>query len=614
MAIHPKLKFSYEEIEFAMAILLDRVGFAMHFWASDMTIPHERDDLPEEWRGNQIITLEQLMMACDGADYALFHKSDPSVVNNSSQLVLARTSRKTGKTLLGFESQYIQIAITHTGEPAEGLFHAPSEVHIKPVLARIDNMVDKTPFFKMMHRKRNVDSGIDSYHSGYTWHRRIEAGETGRNMVGLRAIHVLGDEADYSSKAAHEERMQTALPTAYWFWGGVPRAGIRSQFWKVARTEEGAIWSRHVQGNYRLGMRYDLRANPIYHSQKAWRNELKGQPLDHDRVQTQVFGLDGGAGTSAFVDVPRKAIPFYYGDVSVVDLRDVSSMDMFVSKFRFDDVEEIVPWTMHIDYGFSPSPMIIGISYWKDNIWWEFARIRAMRMHAVAAAQLINAFDLALPMRPEIIVIDAHGRGAGVYEVMHESDEFAAYNYKQRLQNADFHTVLDDPRIFIHRRCNRAVKPVDMDEYGEVYTWMCEMCGENYLTEKEVRPKRTRAKELYTTYLGEALTAGQRFVDEGVKPTSWGVVLAERDDELIVELEGTVAHMMQSGAVRYEPPGGDDEDHNTDAWRALVAVQLRLTGEERARESWSIIEEYGLYDTTPVEERRMPQHQLLPMW
>ena len=571
MALKRKIEFSAEELQVGLAILTDPIGFLLHFWKDDVTIPKSRVDLPEDWRGNQVLTREQVILATDGFLYMILGDDARKIHPGVHQRVLARTSRKTGKTLIGFERNYIQIAITYTGERiSEGLFHSPGDAHMAPVVSRIDSKVDKTPLFAMMHDRRNMDSGIDSYKTNFRWHRRIEGPPAmgGKNMVGLRASHILGDEGDYSGKGAYDERRQTALPTAFEFWGGVPREGVRSNFRLVAR-QQGDDWSRLVQGRWELEERWDIRANPLYHSDQAFIEQLMGDPWSHGRVQTQILGLDGEEGVSVLPVVPTVQAP-WYRYIMATDADLASDMDAVLGGLDFDSVPNTaMDWMIHADYGFSPSPMVIGISFLdsESSCWIEFARLVVYRAHAPMAAKLINLLDINMPRQPRILVLDAHGRGAGTYEVLRESEEYARYKYKERLVSPDFHAIIEDERIRVHKRCKSVVSGRTA-ELGDSY--YCERCR-IMISSGETEPQRVRSKQYLTSALDDMLRAGQAWLETRFTKSDYGILLAHQDIELVDELKGTKGVLRGDGTqMVFVPPGGRDEDHNTDAWRCLA--------------------------------------------
>lgn len=581
--IRQKRNFSQDALEVGLVILTDPIGFILHFWKEETTIPVNRKDLPRRWRGKQVISLEQRLLWADGALYMLAADTLPDIARKSSQKVIARTARKAGKTL-HFEAMYVQIAICYGGrKQAEGLFHAPSEVHMTQVTSRIDAKVDRTPIFKMLHRRRASDIGVDEWNTGYIWHRRIEGtSNTGRNMVGLRAKHVLGDEGDYSQQVAQEERQQTALPDAFWFWAGVPRPGVRSVFWKTAQHDHS--WSCHSQTseNNNRGIFYDIRMNPLYHSKKAWALQIGNNSYDSDWVQTQVLGLDGGSGSSAFPTIAVHDYFFRFMAISDSDIEDEIALERFIDELFPADVLPFKPddWMIHCDYGHSPSPMIIGISYLWNNIWYEYARISALRMHSPAAARLLNAIDAATPTLSRVIVMDPHGRGAGTYENLQQLEMYKPWNYRDRLISANFHTRLEDSRIMVHKKCNHIVSPVE----DNPFIWECTFCRIMVFSE-DVRPARVLAKELLSSELSEALARGKKMLEQPSQEDEYGIVLSRQDSELYNELFGTTI-ITTSGrgaaTVTYVPPLGRDVDHNTDAWRCLIAGCRHLYADNNA--------------------------------
>jgi len=592
-------------------IMTDPLLFLMHFWKADTTVPESRLDLPEEWRGSQVITLEQRKMCLSGFPYMTMYDRYPEFCSRSAQRVLARTSRKSGKTLILFESRYVFLAINavvQSGEVREGLIHAPAENQIQPVLARVDSKVERTPLFRMLHGTLNRERGTDDWFTGFRWHRRIEGPPAvgGKNMVGLRGVVALGDEGDYAGKAAYEERRQTLLPQAFETWGGVPREGVDSHFRTVARSP-ASPWVKCMQGDWDKPFRWDVRANPLYHSNEAIKNEKGQDGWDNGRVKTQVLGLDGGEGVSVFPVVETVSAPWFrYIQMTIYDWD--STPDAVFQQLAIDDLlvaldgDEPEAWMIHCDYGYDPSPMVVGISFLVKSNWYEFARISATRMHSPAAAKMLNALDLYLPKRPLLIVFDAHGRGAGTYEILREGEEYAKYGYADTVISPEFHTVVDDDRVMVHAKCKNSVKR-RFTEYGPA--WFCEAC-QKALTQDEVMPTRVRSKQFYTTELADGFRiANQRFRGDELAPEVYGIVLAAEDHELVSELVGTRGMATGTGGTQLKlfPPLGDDVDHNTDAWRCLARgiYWLRVMGAKQSEKEE--LDDFGFFDTSPESRR-----------
>jgi len=581
-------KLSPEEQELGL-LLTDPMLFTKYFWKDDLTIPEYRTDLPAHWLGEQVLTLEQRLFILDGAMYFLFRDTLPDAAKDSNRSVLARTARKVGKTII-FESHYIQAAITNTiPGVTEGLFHAPGEAHLSPVLKRIDSKVDKTPLFKLLHKSRNQSQGIDEFRVGeatFVFHRRIEGQSgTGRNMVGLRAFNEFGDEGDYGQMEPYNERQQTDLPNCFRWWGGVPR-GVRGQFWTIARTALGEDWSRHVQGIY-PHLNYDMRASPLYHSQDAWGEVLGNDTYDSQRVQTQVLGLDGEEARSTFpiiaVDLD---LPFVGMTIRAADLPTRAAMKAVVSRFPFDKVKKATSWVIHSDYGFAPDPMVLGISYQTDpGVWNQFARITLLRMDNVNAARFIHVLDTTLPQKATLICLDAHGRGRGTYENLHGLEEYAGYDYDLRVIPVGFETSIPDPRILLHKKCRQPVRMV-----SEEYAWACSSCGVVVYRDEDLRPATVPAKQVLTSDLAEAFSAGQKWLDTGLLTSPEAVILAN-DPDLIDELQGTTSVSTESGRTRFQTPR-KNVDHNTDTWRCLMRA-LREIRDMQEDKDIASFEEYG---------------------
>lgn len=588
MPARQKKKLSPDELELGM-LLTDPYLFTLFFWKDDLTIPEHRLDLPKHWRGNQVITLEQRLLFLDGTIYFLFRDTMPEEAVKSSKKVLARTARKIAKTI-AYESKYIQAAITNTRPGVtEGLFHAPGEAHIGPVLTRVDSKVDKTPLFDLLHTSRNQSRGIDEFTVGdarWIWHRRIEGQSgTGRNMVGLRAYNDFGDEGDYGQEEPYNERQQTELPECFTWWGGVPR-GIRGQFWRIARTGLGKDWSRHVQGAHDH-LHYDMRASPLYHSNEAWRDVIGNDTYDSQRVQTQVLGLDGEEARSTFpIIAVNHKLPLMTMKLRSSDMPDLLSMTRVLSRIPFGKVEKASRWIIHSDYGFSPSPMVVGVSYeMSSNVWAQLARFTLQRMDNVQAAMFLHAVDKVLPVPAVLICIDAHGRGAGVLDTLHKQPEYAEYNYSERVIPAGFETQTPDPRVSLHKKCRQPVREVVPGQW-----WVCDTCHIQFGNEDDLRPAMIPSKQLLTSDLAECLAAGQKFLDTGMLTYSEAVILAG-DSELIDEMQGTTSIDTASGYVRFIPPH-KDEDHSTDTWRCLMRA-LRVLRDMEMGDGIASYDEFG---------------------
>jgi len=570
--------------EDAVFVILDPLLFALHFWSDDLTIPNDRPDLPARWVGEHIISKEQRIMALDGADYMLIRDVLPEVVSISSQRVALRTSRKIAKTVY-LEARIVQIPLTKT-KPGleEGMVHAPGEPHIAPVRDRVIRRIDRTPLFNMMHEKFDQTRGIQTWKTGATSHWRIEGLSTsaemaGRSMVGLRAQYMLGDEADFSQVDFYTQRDQTAMPTCFQYWGGVPR-GFRGIFWKICNTREGQGWSIH---------RYDMRANPLYHSQRAWDDQIKGDYYSQ-RVQTQVLGLDGEEAISSFPVIPVDAtIPYHQ---RLIDKSDVISGiygldDLLAMPVRA--VRDAESFLIAMDYGYAPSPSEIGIAYRKGPVWYTLGRLEMLHVDTFPCAELLVYLDQKiLPQPADLVMIDAHGQGAGVLSALHTNPTWTDLNYIDRAMDVGFAGTTRLQGIFMHKKCRTVVQNTGQRDG----MWRCDHCQQAIYDINELTEATLQTKIYLTNELKESFAQGERFLTGNTKwPTGNALVLGE-DEQVIAELRGTTEVQRQS-TVHYS--SATDREHCTDMLRCLMSAIIR-DAEAKRQEAVASVDEFGWVD------------------
>ena len=607
MALKQKQQLNRDQLNALVFTLCDPIGFARHIMKDRITVPESRTDLPERYRGKVVIGHEQRLMTLDGMWFALARWRRPEAAVGSRR-VLARTSRKIAKTTLGYELRYCWIsAINPSNMRVEALLHAPNEVHLAPVEARIHATIMDSPLLRSLFRNKNEDKGIWTWKTGITWHHRIEGEQkdrAGRNMVGIIATAILGDEGGYSRSGAYAERKQVAVPDCTEFWGGVPRPiefgifkEIAARTWEQMENGEEPIWSIH--GNPPESsvlwrgrrQRYDMRANPLFHSNSAFLAQLGTGTWDSDENTTQVLGLEGQAGSRAFNIVPRAPVPFYF--VQLTD-RDVESgtFEGVLSSIPFFEMEDQAEdWRIGIDYGFNPSPMQVIVFYRYRDIWYQYARVEALRCDTFDGARIVYVLDSSLPSLSSAIGIDTHGQGRGLGDTLSKNPLYQSMFYEERIVHAGFQSSIEDDRVLLHKKC-KAVVTIS-DEQAKIYS--CPVCSE-YIDSSNVIPRRVQAKELLTTDLMEAFSYASRRlggVEEDGK--SWGLVIAADDTPLLRELDGTVAIQAQR-ITRFEAPDG--MDHSTDALRAFAMTQ-RGRGEYevgRLAPLKAVMMEFGLYD------------------
>lgn len=607
MALKQRQQLSRDELNGLALTLCDPMGFARHVMRDRITVPESRTDLPEHYRGRIVIGHEQRLMALDGMWFALTRWRRPEVAVGSRK-VIARTARKTAKTTLGYELRYCWLSVTNpVNKRVEALLHAPNEVHLSPVEARIYATIMDNPLLRSLFNNKNEEKGIWTWKTGITWHHRIEGEQrdrAGRNMVGIIATAILGDEGGYSRSGAFAERKQVAVPDCVEFWGGVPRPvefgifkEIAARTWEQMEQGIKPVWSIHGNPPENSPLwrgrrqRYDMRVNPLFHSNKAFLDQLGTGTWESDENTTQVLGLEGESGSRAFNVIPRAPVPFYFIQLSDRDV-DTGNFEGILSTIPFFEMEEQADdWRIGIDYGFNPSPMQVIVFYRYQDIWYQYARIEALRCDTYDSARIVYVLDSCLPSLASAIGIDTHGQGRGLGDTLAKNPLYESMMYEERVVHAGFNTSIEDARVMLHKKCKMAVTLHD----PEAKMYACSLCQE-YIDSSQVVPRRVQAKELLTTDLMEAFSyADRRLAGASNDETSWGLVLAADDTPLARELEGTVA-VPTGRMTRFDAPDG--MDHSTDALRAF-AMTMRGEGSYETGKMAplkAVMLEFGLYD------------------
>jgi hypothetical protein len=608
MSVRKRQEFTKEQIAAGIHCLCSPIGFSYHIMGEQLRVPETRTDLPEWTRGHIVLTHEQRLMALDGASVALYRWRKPASAVGSYRIMM-RTGRKTGKTTFGYKMRYAWYStINPRGRTVEGLLHAPGQHHMNPVENQLESMFASSRLLSQLFEGHNLENGIWKWKTGISWHHRIEGSrvqDAGRAMVGLAVSYSLGDEGAYSSSGAYGERKQVTLPDAIEFWGGVPRAGEQGMFKTIAdRTrsdlESGRTpqWSLHANPTsitsklWQIPKRYSMFANILYHSDVAVRAQLGTDSWDSDIVLTQICGLDGEAGETAFPVVPTAPIPFYAVSLSANDVM-TGAAESILSGIEWGQVQAD-EWCISCDYGFSPSPMETIVSYRVEDLWYEMARISALRCDTHDAARIIYVIDQSLPILPEKIIIDSHGQGRGLMDTLIKHPAYQGMEYGERAYPANFHTSLPDERIMVHKVCSTPVQEAEKD-----VLWFCEACG-LHVPREAIKPINVQAKQLLTTDLIEAFQyAARRLAGTGViEKGKYGIVLAVDDSDLTRELYGTVA-VKQLTMTKFIPPDG--QEHRTDALRCLAMgrrAQTRIETNIARGGNW--MDEAGAYEIQPL--------------
>ena len=475
-------------------LLIDPLLFLLFFWQDDFSLPPSR---------------EQKLMFCDESDK-----------------ICVCTGRKIAKTIM-LERDIIQVGITHTSNAqgiTEGLFFTPNDPHMKPVLDRVFGRISRVDLFNLMKKQiRRGDNPTIEFYTGFMWYFRIEGTSgTDRNMVGLRAAYVIGDEMAFGNWVCHNSRLQTALPWAKWKYCGVPNGVRDTPFYAIDQKQEGKGWSHH---------KYPTFINPIYHDKEAI-EELKTSygGTETQGYKTQVLGQWGEETVSSFPPgtIATSTKPFFNATLSG-DMVSSHSLDTILQIPIARTAGVAVGW----DYGFSPDPAVVifAVKYNDGPDWYEYAKITMNRV------SLKKQVEIILYVLRNFI----HGP---VYNIATDNIEG-----KNLIEETNFPVIWSFP----------GNSSEVLDENG------------NPILDASGKPVKRRNKEHYTNLLRSALVAAVRKTDAHIR-----FYLSDQDTELIDELIGTTERRTQSGyVVYYGPPDplrkGGMRDHNTDACRYLIA-------------------------------------------
>jgi len=484
MPLEVKKKLTLEQLKFGL-MLHNHLLFTKFFWREELTIPDDREDLPEEWYGKQIISLPQRMMMLD-----------------RSEKVLYCTGRKLAKTLI-LESRIIRRGVTYTKDrPGEALISTPRDHHLAPIRRRLDYKIEHTPFFRMMVKQFNQSQGFLTFHFGLTWWMRVE-GQTGTGVsqVSLRAEDLIVDEAAFGDDVSHESRQQTIMPGSNQLMAGVPTGVRATPFYRIDQTSEGDSWSRHKYPSY---------INPLYWSEKAKRDVVeKHGGVNTQSYQTQVLGLWGKEAFSSFPKIPYiSTLPFHYVELTEEIINANLHYLPALLPLPADAIRDPQAWILGGDLGYSPAPSVFVICYLKQDVWYEFARIKLLRTNPFNQARIIDVLNCqVLPDRLSVIVLDLHGAGSAVMHcLLHDPFVNTHDDYPRKVIDANFAGRIDDPNIKVHSKCDTRLRIIGGN-------YICDKCGTTVWKDDEVRNARIPVKQHYTTLLKDAFAFGQIYVD-----------------------------------------------------------------------------------------------------
>jgi len=570
-------RLSLQELKLGI-LLTNELLFMQHFWAHELTVPEDRTDLPVTWRGRQVISERQRLMALD-----------------RNPKVQYCTGRKLAKTI-NVEARLVFWPLTARPKGrTEALFFTPNEHHLSPIIDRIESKLQTVPLFRAMLMDFNRSENILTFNQGngntFVWYLRIEGqSHTGRSMVGPRCSFMLGDEGAYGNWAAFKERLNTALPGSRWLWAGVPNGNRNTPFWAVDQTRQyGGDWSRH---------NYPTFINPVYFSQSARAEEIqKHGGLHSQSYITQVLGQWGDEAVSSFPVIGVADIPFIHISLTGEQVQmHLNNLQLYLN-LPVDEVRKRARrWLIGGDIGYSPDPTVLLVFYETDRGWEELARLDLYRVRLPYQARLVHTLNaFVLPEPAVIIVLEAHGSGAGILDDLKSAPEYREFAYETFAVDAGFAGTVNDARIKLHRVCRTAVRRVQ-----DVY--ICDTCHVP-VAEENLREATVQAKQYYTEMLKESLAAGQAVLDGTRTALSNPIILARADEGLLRELAGTTETRSPTGTVRYVPPDVG-QDHASDALRAVQSGLLRISRIRATAQQTVQLQELGWLQLGPAAPGR----------
>lgn len=175
--------------------LEDELLFTLLFFEEDLTIPADRDDLGD-LAGKQLITAPQKLLLLD-----------------RSRRIAACTGRKTIKTI-NLESKMIQWSLWNRRLRGhdEAMVVTPGQTHLGVLMDRVFPRVNNTPLFSLFCGPNDQlrGDGLQRWATNIYVYWVLEGlSGTDKNMAGIRAKWVLGDEMAFGNCLAAD----TFVPT-----------------------------------------------------------------------------------------------------------------------------------------------------------------------------------------------------------------------------------------------------------------------------------------------------------------------------------------------------------------------------------------------------------------
>lgn len=505
----PKLARKLSEDELCLGIILnDRYLFGLMYWGEELEEP---------------LSPEQRMLMVDGSERQIW--------------CLGRKIIKT----LSIERDIFWFPIQHLKRDVatmwEALFFTPREKLLEPTRDRILLRARTNVLFSGIVTGINKSEGTMDFVGNWRWHFRIEgAGGSDKNMAGIRARVILGDEMAFGDWQNHQSRLMTAYPRAFWKYCGVPNGVRDTPFFKLDqdpdfRTAGASKWSHYNFPSF---------INPIYATAEAQAQLAK----DYGGTNTQayinnVLGLWGEAAYSSFPPgmIAVRELPVVTKDFTEKEIEDARGN--FSGAIMIPFIQDAW-YCVGLDFGHSPDPSVFCIAYTLDRkTWYELSRFRLFRTKLPRQVEVIHW----------LMTIGLHGRCLKL-----ACDQLLVLQAVAELDRKIYHydQLTEGPLL-------------DASPGGSTVLVNAEGLP---LLDKDGKEIKVRNKQHYTDQL--KVTFQSTILGTAYPQKLW---LGQSDSDLIEALAGMTEHATGS-VMNYKvyECSRPDQEHDADALRYLQAA------------------------------------------
>jgi len=526
MPVAVKAPAALTEDEFLAGLVLhDELLFRLFFFASDLT---------------QELSVEQKLMMLDQSDQ-----------------VLLCTARKVAKTV-HLEATILQTGMTTFGDGIqEALCFTPADVHLGQIMDRVyARLTNDTIVALFVKSKTQGDKAQITFIGGLRWYFRIE-GLSGKdtNMVGLRAVFIVGDEMAFGNWVCHNSRIQTALPTCRFIYAGVPN-GVRGTPFYVIDHAVDVKWSRHKMTTF---------ANPLYRD-PARKAKLVEQ-YDGEDTQGYKNNVLGQWGEEVISLFPPGTLAFHdqpYHQVTLATFSSDLELKEMLPQRLVVPPKPCLGFSIGWDYGLSVDPSVILASILVDIKPQEVIQLDKEH-HIVRPGHerwqtyfRLTLNRVSLPHQLYIMRWIMHNIFLGPFMGLSTDKQEAVQLLQQGTPQAPMDPELS--KLFFYANPGGQMQiPIEV-------TKPLPQGG----TEKVIEITTVGMKEHQTDLLADWMSSAI-LGSPGVQ-----FLLSVQDTELANELSGTTAQRTRAGRTIYFPPaagttfGKVGADHNTDAARYNV--------------------------------------------